>query len=548
MAAMRQRLSRSLLAILCFFACSAQNPASQEAKGTALVSGRVTRIDTGDPVPNATVWLSSLGGVGIQSTSGANGTFTFTGVAAGDYRLSANTNSLVSADATPAQPLGLGKVFKVSDGQQLNGLDVLVTRMAVIEGRVLDQARAPLADVPVSLVQPRQAANETIMIPILAHGSVNTDSSGKFRFEALLPGEYYLLATAGPFGAANPGQSITVPEKLLPYVPTFFPGTDRMSGARSVRVEVGIDAVDVTFALVPAVPVTMSGMVVDDVGLPVPGASLILIPTEAGAVQADLAAKATSDASGKFMYRGIPSGTYVLQSFVRGWFGSKPVTVPAIKEELTGVNVTVRPRVTARGRFTFDGGPPPAKNLVTANFVPTDFLSGPIGGNALLATLHDDWTFEFSDLAWFGLIRVSAPPGWKLKAVRHHGRDITNAPSDFQSADVDGLELVMTSHLASISGLVTDGNNPAAYAFVVLLPDDGMSLQMSRSRLGAIAAPDGSFKIAGVLAGRYRIVAVPQNTEPLNPIEWLGSLRSISAPLTVAEDESKSMNLKLVRR
>jgi hypothetical protein len=555
MARMPQRLVRGLLAAVLLVACSASNSAFQQPQGTARVAGRVTRIDTGERVGRATVVLSSLGNfVEMGVSADATGNFEFKNVPAGDYWLIANAAGWVSADATPSQPRGIGKPIKLAEGQQLEGLELPVARMPAIEGRLLDPSNAPVPGVPVSLVQLRYVAGKPVMLPVTVAGgslpSSRTDADGKFRFTDLMPGDYYVLATVGPFGSATPSQMAEVPERLLSYAPTFFPGTDRIAGARSVRVEIGIDAFNASFALVPFTNVKMSGTVLDVNGRAVADAIVDLIPMEDGGIQADLGAKVNTDASGRFAYRGIPSGVYALQCYGRqGLFGSKLVVVPAVKEEFSGIDVTVRPRVNARGRLTFEDGPPPQRNRVTATFVPTDFALGPVGSNALIATIHDDWTFEFSGLAWFGLIRATAGSGWALKSVRRNGRDITDEPSDFQSGDVDGLELVMTRHLASITGTVTDGNNRVAYAHVLILPENSERiLKPPRSRMAGSTGADGSFKIADLLPGRYRILAVPSVSAIASPPDWLLSLHPLGTPVTVTEDESKTMSLKLVRK
>jgi hypothetical protein len=180
-------------------------------------------------------------------------------------------------------------------------------------------------------------------------------------------------------------------------------------------------------------------------------------------------------------------------------------------------------------------------------FVPTDFTTGPAGSNAIQSKINDDWTFEINELAWTGVLRVRAPAAWALKSVILNGRDIADAPYDFQSADVNGLELVMTNRLAVIRGTVTDGNKPAASSVVVIFPEGETKwILPSRAVTATKTSSEGTFTITGVLAGRYRIIAVPE--PPAVGLEWLMGLRALSTQVVVSENEGKSVILKLIRR
>lgn len=102
------RFAPALLVIVCTYTAVGQTQAStidlpdapgivaeaagsgyvlNEAQGTAQVSGIVSDVQ-GSPVPEATVVLSASGKLGDRSVlSGSDGSFTFTGLAAAEYRL-----------------------------------------------------------------------------------------------------------------------------------------------------------------------------------------------------------------------------------------------------------------------------------------------------------------------------------------------------------------------------------------------------------------------------------------------------------------------------
>jgi len=539
---------RRCLAIALLFVglCFQVSPATQAKTGTARIIGHVTRTDTGAPVPDATVRLLSVEFLPVQHTTSEDlGQFELKDIPAGEYRLTALAAGLASADATPGRPFGMGKPITLIEGQQLSKVELAVTPMPALEGRVLDVSGTPLKDVPVSLAQLRNVGDKATMVPTGL--TLRTDASGAYKFLSVMPGDYYVLATAGPFSRTAPNDTQTLPDHLQRYAPTYFPGTDRAAAASPVRVQMGIDALDVTFSLVPTTGVRMSGVVWDLDGRPVSDANLLLIPTELGAINADLAAKTKSNALGQFVYPAIPSGTYVLQSFSSNLFGSRPVVVPPTQDEFSGIDLTVRPLVSARGRLSFEGGPPPAKSLLAISFAPTDFASGPVGSNANVATVYDDWTFEINHLAWIGVLTVRAPATWRLKSVLLNGVDIADVPHDFQTADVNGLELLMTNRLASISGTVSDGTRAASSAVVLVFPEDSAKLRFpSRLMSATSTGAEGQFALNNLLAGRYRIVAVATLQFP-SP-DWIASLRPFATSVTVTENEAKSVSLKLIKR
>ena len=511
------------------------------------MSGRVTRTDTGMPVEKASVRLSRLDGRAVRSlvATAESGDFNFLNLAAGEYRLTWTGNGLANPDASVTNPFGTGQLIKITDGQRLSNVQLQLSPMPVITGRVVDPAGNPMSDVRVYLSNLRNRADRPQLV--LASTKIEiTDADGKYRFVDLLPGDYYIRATAGPFQQANPNDSTVVPDKLLPFVPTYFPGTPSALVARPVRVMLGVNATDVTIPLVPSELVPVSGRVSDATGQAVPDAVVLMMLTEAGQVQGELAARVKSDANGRFAYPGIPPGTYMMQVFAKNAFGSRTVGVPAIAEGVSGIGVTVRPPVSAKGRVRFEGGAPPNRENFFVMFTPTDYSSGPIGSNSLMAKPNEDWTFSLSGLAWTGLIRVSPVSGWALKSVMLNGRDIVDVPSDFQTADVTGLELVMTNRLASIVGTVTDGDKPVA-AMILVLPEELKNgLAAARPLTAGGSSSEGTFQIPGVLAGRYRLVAFqpPNNFD----MEWIKGLYAFATPVTVSENETKTVALKLVRR
>jgi len=196
----------------------------------------------------------------------------------------------------------------------------------------------------------------------------------------------------------------------------------------------------------------------------------------------------------------------------------------------------------------FDGDasePPKEQRSLSIAFLPTSFTTGPVGSNRIAVTINPDWTFEIPNLAWFGVLRVTAPPGWALLRVRHEGRDITDTPFDFQSADVSGLEVVLTNRLGTVSGTVTNAGQPATAAAVLVFgADDTNWTHMSRTAKSGRTDERGTFSVGGLVPGRYLAVAIPAQPTLAQQTNLL-ALRSLATPFTVSERTNTVVNLTM---
>jgi hypothetical protein len=283
----------------------------------------------------------------------------------------------------------------------------------------------------------------------------------------------------------------------------------------------------------------------------VPKAQVVLLPVEDGEARAIMMmTRGDAEPGGIFTYRDVPDGTYVVQVFAPASFGVAAVTLDAAKGEPRPVRVVAKPLTTARGRVVFEGDAPvpsPEAQSPTIGFQPTSFTTGPVGSNRIAVTIHPDWSFEIPNLAWFGVLRVNPPSGWSLARVRHDGRDITDTPFDFQSADVSGLEVVLTNHVGSVSGTITSGGQPAAGARVLVFgADDTRWTYLSRTMTGAKSNDRGAFTVGGLVPGRYLVVAAPADVKLTDQASLL-ALRSLAVPFTVSERTTSTVSLIMSR-
>lgn len=159
-----------------------------------------------------------------------------------------------------------------------------------------------------------------------------------------------------------------------------------------------------------------------------------------------------------------------------------------------------------------------------------------------------DWTFQISGLSSPGVIRADElAGGWVLARVLHQGRDITDVQYDFQSGDVDGLEVVLTKRVGGITGTVQEGLKPADAVSVVIFGADGDSWPyLSRTLRFTQTNESGAFTVRGLLPGRYLAVAVTSGTRPASPGD-IQKLRATAIPVVVSEGADTAVKLTIVK-
>ena len=515
------------------------------------VSGRVLQSDTGQPIGEVTVQFMAVLAeidlnrppselvraldtrVNLRAVTDDLGRFTFSGLPAGDYTLTIRVPGFASAEAPGG--LGISRRVTLREAQRVILPDARLAPFGAIEGRLFDEFGDPAPGITLQVLQPVYASGGTRLAPPTTGASIltaPTNDAGAFRLAGLPPGEYHLAALSKPFEPTAPAG----------FRPTYFPGGGSVDAARAVVVEPGATTSGVAFSIIATKFASVAGVATDMHGRPVARARVRLVPSEGEDIRGVLISEATSDGDGRFEYRDVPEGTYSVQATATSAFGNSTLVVAGS----TGgadlpLGVVLKPLVTARGRLVFEGEPVTSGRGWIVMVHPTDFLAAPIGSNALQytippnAALKRDARFEVPNLAFRGVVRLGAPSPWTLRQVRLNGRDITDTPWDFAAEDVNGLEVVVTDHVGSVSGSVQRGNQPAANATVLILGAENDSLQyVLRTIRGSQTDAGGAFSIPALLPGRYVAVALPGAGPVRDPAQLL-KLRGQGMSVVVTE-------------
>jgi hypothetical protein len=525
-----------------------QNPAVVGA-GSGQISGRVTAAKTGRPIRAASVRIVRWEGVtGAQTSTGtdAQGRFVFPSLRDGRYQLSVTADGYVPLELGQRSPREAGRPIDLAAGQTLDSADVALPRTSGIEGRLVDEFGDPAPGVLVQVARVEFAAGRSRLMPIGDPNQVlPTDDLGQFRASGLAAGDYYLVALSGPF--AN--------EDRAGFAPTFYPGTTSPRDARATHVDTDQDVIGLQMTLSPASSVTLSGRAMTPAGAPA-ASGLLLLQTHDGDIRAFLSARGRSGADGAFSIRNVPAGSYVLQAFQPptqrgaggfGGFGSVQLTVNADRPDL---DVIVASGSTARGRISFEGAAPlPPIDRVRLLPRPVDFISGPVFGAGLAPTVvRDDWTFELARNFGRVALRADAPQPWGLKSITHNGLDVTDSALDF-SKDIDGLEVVLTTQLAGLTGRVMERNVPIQDCAVVIFSNDTTKWAFpSRHVVMQRPAQDGRFTAQRLPPGSYRVVALPAVGSEWQDPEFLGRLRARALEITLGGGQTQTIEVELLRQ
>jgi hypothetical protein len=149
-----------------------------------------------------------------------------------------------------------------------------------------------------------------------------------------------------------------------------------------------------------------------------------------------------------------------------------------------------------------------------------------------------------------GKVRVTGGGGgWFVKRVLVRGVDVTSSGFDV-STDFDGIEVVLTNQVTTVTGTVRDSRGIGRNDFIVtFFPVGQFESQDRAARQRTIRPdPDGVYRIRNLPPGGYLAAAVPAMSLPLEG-EWdpafLEKVRPGATSFKLAEGQSLALNLTL---
>jgi protocatechuate 3,4-dioxygenase beta subunit len=520
------------------------------AAGSTSLTGRVTVAGPGQPTPvrraRVTAQAENSGAIFTTDTD-TTGEFRFGELPPGAYRVRAEKAGFVPAEP-PGRAFARPAAIDVKSGRP-SRLDIAMQRASAVEGRLLNDNGEPLANIFVTAA--RLTFTQYGRRPTQVR-QVRTDDLGRFRLHTLPPGEYIVQAAPDPLAPVGPPPAPG--ERPQGLAMTYYPGTPRLEEAQRVTLGPGQELSDCDFRLTTVPTVAVLGRIVDSAGKKPSSFSFRL--QRVGSPPGELRGFSIPP-DNFFQFRAVPPGDYWLMGSSSAPAGGD-TEFALVRLNVTGDPLREQVLTTSRGaalagRIEIDGGGPRAMPTGLQVVAHQTEFELPVATGSSAATpvpVGADGTFSMSSVFGPRLIRlIRSPADWAVKSVWLDDLEITDTATDFRATDKPRtLRIVVVAGTPAISGTVTNARNqPAGYARVVAFTDNSRRWGIhSRWIKGVEAGADGLYSVAGLLPGRYFVVAVSY----LDDGAWedpdvLGRLQALASPVVVGGQAASPIALKV---
>jgi len=511
--------------------------------GGGLVMGRVAD-SAGRGIGGATVVLfDDSGSVRRFALSDEVGQFGFDQLPAGRVGIAATRTGYADAELRTG-PENAARI-SLEDGQQVTGLTVTLRRLPAVSGVVRDRFGDPIG-ATVQLV-----STESGLLGRAASAySVRTDARGRFRFDAVAPGDFVAHIDAErpsrPVWTFDDGGGIA----RVSYVPQFHPGVAAARDAAVFSIAGEVDLAGLNLQILPR-PVTYIDVMVMPPG---PSVTSLEITYEAddapggrGLVRAARTDRVRLDPIEQGAYRvrieaviGEGTGTQRVSYFGSAYVASDGVTPQTVA-------VAVYPGSTVVGSALTVAGEP--LSAASIRLVPVD-PAGPEGLRATAGTGRTrlDGSYELPHQQPGTYLISASSPGWTLRSATLDGKDVTDLPIDLASSATTRVDLLFGPGSTNLAGVVRDAmGDPASRVRIMVFPADRRyRIPGSRRIRTATTGTSGEFSFDDLPQGDYRIGVVPDRA-PGSLERLLQQIDAVAIPVSLREGERKTVELRTVR-
>lgn len=511
----------------------------------ASITGRVVN-DSGQPIPNAPVYVSGLGRPPERraTITDENGQFRVDNLPRQPYSVSAQVRGYVRDTYEST-------FYKPGDSVSL-----VLKKGGVITGTVTNAAGEPVIGVLVSATPIRDLEGRPSR-SALAGAPRYTDDRGVYRLFAL-PKGIYLVMTGSKLSAFS-GQPAFVDD-----IPTYYPSANRDS-AGEVLVNSGAEVTGIDIRYRGEQGHSISGTIT---GSPAKGSRRINIDVILRRASSDLLeAQSFAEPRGNdqsFTLHGVPEGDYYLIARRRPFesddgASSRPVSVKLKTHDATGIEVSLTPLGSAAGRIVLepatakdkagcDGNrpaSPPGSIAEVIVSVRTDQKQPSYGLSESVPVATDEkgeFLFQGLEPGQYRVDTGMLDESWYVRTITMPG--ITRATTTVDAGAngfpikagqrAGGLTVTLAEGAASLRGRVIPETESAALPERLrlhLIPAEPELADNTLRFAETTVQSDGTFTLNNLPPGRYRLVTTRASVEEASersprPIAWKSSSRA----------------------
>lgn len=469
------------------------------ARGAYRIAGTALDATSGRPVARAEVSIDLIEGKNSHETyaTGADGAFSFEGLAAGRYQLSAKRRGYVSQSYQ-----GHGELFTaivVGPGMKTESVRFAMTVGGSIVGHVLDERGDPVREGRVLLLREVSTGRGR---RLTRGSSAETNDLGAYRFDHLEPGAYVVAVIARPWivdvsevnwpvGTNGPLQPGDV-DMDIAYPVTFYPGAVDADAAGRITLNAGESATaDVSLSPVPLHSVSVKSYEDD------PNKRIQLLSAVqyiADGITEPVYPPTITTTEDTISFAGLPPNRVDIAWAIGAGKDAK--------EHLTSLNLSGTDMENSSAptviHGVLEGAGTPGMTV--------ELVFGAGGAKTYTATVGAKGEFEFREELLSGLYTVEVPQladaklGMRLKGAGFFGDSVEIQP---------GREIEMkisAGKAGRVRGRVVKSEAGAEGIFVALVPE-GFE---DANNLMRVAESDssGAFELGGVVPGKYFLIAV----------------------------------------
>jgi 5-hydroxyisourate hydrolase-like protein (transthyretin family) len=489
---------------------------------TATISGRITV--EGQPAPGVEVillrnddWRRMDFGLGIppllSATTDSEGRYKLSNVAAGAYVLLAHAPAYVVQTSERRRRDNSGKGLNVAENDNLENVDITMTRGGVVTGKVTDEDGRPVIAESVTIFRLDQQGKRIATDAFDAFGREETDDQGVYRIFGIEAGRYLVAAGSSP-------EEINTRMGAF-YRRTFHPDTTDESKAKVIEIKPGgeNENVDIRIAR-PTKGYAASGRVIDaETGRPVPGVMIhygILKETRTSTSASFNLVNWPINSAGEFRLEGLSPNSYKVgvANLEKSDFYSDQVDFEIVSGDVTGLEVKLSRGASISGVAVVEGSRDPAiigaLSKIELRFVGSDSKTMGDGLFDRTGAINADGTFKISPVRPGKKSIIAntymAPKEISFIRMEHNGVEVKDL--DIAAGDqVSGVRLVFAYGTAVIAGRVEIKGGilqQTAILNVQVDREDGAPVHPKFGK-GARVDERKQFVIEGLAQGAYKV-------------------------------------------